>query len=213
MPLVNKMIGLLFLFSSGVMASEKAAPEAVHGAAAEKEYSGKQTQEWSEVQTKLSALKGKVDAQENIVKALIHEKKPGSDAEVATRIELLKKEHAKLQSLIADYNKMSASYETRFPEKGLKESRIYRRVDPQAIQLDETASTYEERLRILQNKIMRQYPKAAQQIQSAKKRKEEAQKKSSKSQKSDEQKQAQPKHGQGFEPKAGEVTDQIILQK
>lgn len=196
-----------------------------HGgaAAAEAAYSGKQSQEWSEIQTKLSALKGKVEAQENLVKSLMLEggghsaSAPSGSGEggghgggaapaghsggMSERIEQLKKEHAKLQSLIADYNKMNADYETRFPEKGLKESRIYRRIDPQALRFDEAGSTYEERVQRLQNKILRQYPKTSKKLQSQKKAKP------------DRHDEHSPVETKKNIPQSGDVTEQIILKK
>lgn len=236
MRLVKKsrvcLLFISFLFFSAAKANDSQAPAAgEHGSAAgpAADYSGKQTQEWNEVQTKLSALKSKVDAQEALVKSLLVEKPGaghgappaesgggsghetsapagghaadgGSEGAMAARIEQLKKEHAKLQTLIADYNKMNLDYETRFPEKGLKESRIYRRLDPQAIQSDEGVSSYEERLQRLQNRILRQYPKTAKRIQAEKKPKKQPVKiKADQSQKE--------------APKMGDVTEQIILKK
>lgn len=204
-----------FLLAQISVANEPAHEAPPHGggaAAAEAAYSGKQSQEWSEIQTKLAALKGKVDAQEALVKGLISEKAHGGgghgggDSDIAARIELLKKEDAKLQTMIADYNKMNSSYETRFPEKGLKESRIYRRTDPHAIQVDETVSNYEEKLQRLQNKIMRQYPRTAKKILASKKPKKVETK-------SDEATVHQSKKHESTSPQPTEVTDQIILQK
>lgn len=185
---------------------------APHGeTAADTAYSGKQSQEWSDIQTKLAALKGKVEAQEALVKGLISEKSQGNghgsqDADVTARVELLKKEDAKLQALIKEYNKMSSSYETRFPEKGLKESRIYRRVDPQALQADQAATNYEEKLQKLQNKIMRQYPKTAKKIQSEKAKKKPEKNKAEDKKHSSKKEEVRP-------ASSNEVTDQIILQK
>lgn len=232
MPWVKIFITVLF-FSPIIFANEHEAPAGgEHGGAAAPaaNFSGKQTQEWNEVQTKLSALKTKVEAQEALVKSLMvqkpgaHEAAPAGGGEhgapaapsggghgesasaagnadpMASRIEQLKKEHQKLQTMIADYNKMNAEYETKFPEKGLKESRIYRRLDPQAIRMDETASSYEEGVQRLQNKIMRQYPKASQNIKLEKKSKKPI----AKIKDAEEKKEL---------PKTGDVTEQIILQK
>lgn len=210
MRLVSLFFFIFFILNSA-LASESAGGEHGGGAsAAEADYSGKQTQEWSEVQAKLSALKSKVEAQEALVQSLIVEtgghrggKTSGGDA-MAERIEQLKKEHQKLQTMITEYNKMNASYETRFPEKGLKESRIYRRTDPQAIRLDEAASNYEEKVQRLQGKIMRQYPRTAKVLQAKKQKKKVVA-----SEKEHEKKPTDKKS----ESKPGDVTDQIILQK
>lgn len=230
MQLVSFLFSFLFVLQIAWSNEEKPAGHGggggEHGGAAtaaEADYSGKQSQEWSEVQTKLSALKSKVEAQEALVKSLIVETGGGHGAPAASggghggssgaggdamgeRIEQLKKEHQKLQTMIVEYNKMSAAYETRFPEKGLKESRIYRRTDPQAIQSDEMVSSYEEKVQRLQGKIMRQYPRTAKSIQAKK------QKKKTVTLESGHAKKALDKKTDS-EPKTGDVTDQIILQK
>lgn len=166
MPWV-KIFSLIFFLTQMTFASDHGGG---HGEASPQDtnFSGKQTQQWSEVQAKLSALKSKVEAQENLVKSLTVDS-TGSATEsreaLAARIEQLKKEHQKLQALTAEYNKMNLEYETKFPERGLKESRIYKRFDPQTVQPDKSVTSgYEERLQQLQNKIMRQYPKATENL-------------------------------------------------
>ncbi len=225
---------LTFIIQFCVQANEGGGGGGEHGGggapAVEADYSGKQSQEWSEVQTKLSALKSKVEAQEAVVKSLIaetggrhgggsssggaHETPPpagghggGGAGGMNERIEQLKKEHQKLQALIADYNKMNTSYETRFPEKGLKESRIYRRTDPQALQINESASNYEEKVQQLQSKIMRQYPQTAKTLQ-AKKQKKKLITPAHEDEKGHSEKKLNPATN-----KSGDVTEQIILKK
>ena len=207
--------------------SEHGAPEpAEHGAPAASEhggaavpeaaYSGKQSQQWTEVQTKLAAAKSKMEAQEAVVKSLMHpgfaggaEKAGGGhDAPAAptghgeSNFEQLKKEDEKLTKLVAEYNRLNTEYETKFPEKGLKETRIYKRLDPQsAAPLENAGTAYEYKSQKLQTKILKQYPNSAQNI---KRQKNKVVKKTDslnhKENLSDE------KTGDG-------VTDQIILQK
>ena len=135
------------------------------------EYSGKQTQEWSEVQNKLSTLKGKVDSQDAVVKNLIIEKSVLTGEQQAAKIEELKKEHKKWQALVADYNKLDEEYETKFPEKGIKESRVYKRISVKSIERIENDMTVEGRLLRLQKKVLNQYPKTAQRIEQKKEQK------------------------------------------
>ncbi len=230
----GKIIFLFLAVYQFAIASEHEAPAASeHGGGAApvaKEYSGKQSQDWSEVQTKLAALKAKVDAQEIVVKSLIqpagaggheaaasggHESAPATghgaegaaaaESHAANKFEQLKKEDEKLQTLIKQYNKLNTEYETKFPEKGLKESRIYRRSDSQSAEpIENGASSYEVKLKLLQNKILQQYPKAAKASVHAKKARTHNVENKSKSTENSVEKQTPP---------SGGVTDQIILQK
>lgn len=238
MQLVSTFLILsLSMFGFNANASEAASSGGEHGsgaAAVEADYSGKQSQEWSEVQAKLGALKSKVEAQEALVNSLIaetggghgggHGAAPsgggheapssgghgsgGSAGGMNERIEQLKKEHQKLQTMIVEYNKMNASYETRFPEKGLKESRIYRRADPQAAITEAGSANYEERIQRLQGKIMRQYPKSAKDILSKKKKNKVV-----KSESHQSNEKAHQKNDGSHPAKSGDVTEQIILKK
>ncbi len=175
------------------------------------DYSGKQTQEWSEVQTKLSALKGKVDNQDAIVKNLIIEKSALTGEQQAAKIEELKKEHQRWQALVADYNKLDAEYETKFPEKGIKESRVYKRISVKSIERIENDMTLEGRLVRLQKKVLNQYPKTARQIEQKKekKRKLEEEKRVSRSHLAEKNKTLNVP----ILTESGDVTESIILKK
>ncbi len=198
--------------------AEHGAPAAgEHGGAASPEatYSGKQSQQWSEVQTKLGAAKTKMEAQEGVVKSLMsaghggsgekasggHEA-PAASAHAENNIELLKKENEKLSKLVSEYNRLNSEYETRYPEKGLKEGRVYKRIDPQgSAPLENAGTAYEFKSQKLQTKILKQYPKSAAELG---KRKSKVLKK---------QEALSPKEALPGAKSGDGVTEQIILQK
>ncbi len=174
-------------------------------------YSGKQTQEWSEVQTKLGGLKMKLDTQDTVVKNLIIEKNSAVGTMQAQKIEELKKEYHKLQVMITDYNQLNTAYETKFPERGLNGNRIYRRVDPKSIERIENDMTLDGRLMRLQTKVLSQYPKTSRKIENEKAEKRRAQKEKAahrsqlyKSKKTEDSIQ---------QPVSGDVTAPLILRK
>lgn len=123
----------------------------------EKEFSGSQTQKWSEVQNELGQLKAKVDAQTLLVKELLKSKKGHESKMSADDIGKLKKEHSKLQSLTVDYNEKLSDFQFRFPEKGLESGRKYIRLENQTLEQMEKSPTLEGRLKKLQKKIKKQY--------------------------------------------------------
>jgi hypothetical protein len=123
----------------------------------EKEFSGSQTQKWSEVQGELGKLKTKVDAQNVVVNELLKSKKNHEAKMSVDDIEKLKKEHAKLKSLTTDYNEMLSDFQFRFPEKGLESGRKYIRLENQTLEQMEKSPTLEGRLKKLQKKIKKQY--------------------------------------------------------
>ena len=120
----SRSIAALILFLS--LALSVSAEE--HGAA-EANYSGKQDQSWELIQAKLAALKTKMDSQTILVNNLVAEKAAlNNSQEVAKKAEELKTQHHKLEELVSDYNKLNDEYLTKFPERGLKEKRVYQRV-------------------------------------------------------------------------------------
>jgi len=156
-----------------------AAPAATEASA---HYSGKQSQAWSEIQTKLAALKAKVEAQEAVVKSLISSSHStsgaghgesqapaagghgGGGAVVPTVsgsvVELLRVEHQKWQQLVEEYNQLNHEYETKFPEKGIKESRVYQRLESSDLETFEKQMTVDEKINESHQKIIKQYPRA-----------------------------------------------------
>lgn len=207
MPLVKFLILICLL--PFAMAEEHGGGEAVKPENAE--YSGKQTQEWSEVQTKLAALKGKVDSQDSVVKALIVEKSTLTGDNQIQKIDQLKKEHQKWQVMVEEYNKLNSEYETRFPEKGLKENRVYRRIDPKSIERIENDMTLEGRLARLQKKVFKQYPKTSKQIELEKAQKQKIED-AKRVMRSNLMNSKKPDKNLS-KPISGDVTEPIILKK
>lgn len=228
-----------FLFvSSFASANEGGGGESAHGgggaatatgSVVSPQYSGKQNQDWAEIQTKLATLKAKLDAQEAVVKSLMGSSSHGSSSHQApsggehgappaaghggagassanvNSSEVLKAEHKKWQDLILEYNTVQHEYETRYPEKGVKELRVYKRIEPSEIEDTQKEMTLEGRVNQLHQKIVKQYRPAIEPVVKPKKIKKND---SIKSEKGDE-KLSLPKKNK-TEPS---VTDQIILQK
>ena len=129
----------------------------------EANYSGKQDQTWELIQTKLGALKTKMDSQTALVNTMIAEKAALAKSEdVAKKADELKIQYHKLETLVADYNSLNEEYLTKFPERGLKEKRIYQRVKVKTLDSFEDDFTLRGRLNKLHGKVLRQYPGAVQ---------------------------------------------------
>ena len=147
---------LIFFIAICTLANEGAEPEA-GTTMPDKEFSGSQTQKWSEVQAELSQLKSKIDAQTKTVEELLLAQKHNEGKVSSVDILKLKKEHEKLKSLTADYNEMLADFQFRFPEKGLESGRKYIRLENQTLEQIENAPTFEARLKKLNRKIKHQF--------------------------------------------------------
>lgn len=209
----SKVVVFSFLFFLVVNAWSNSEPEA---AAPKKDYSGAQSQEWQEIQTKVQAAKGKLEQQETLVNSLLDPKhaaaggaghgeaagantpNAGSESE---RIKTLKQEYKKMLNLTKEYNDLRDQLETRFPEKSAKEGRIYRRINPSSSESVENDMSFEGRLRRINKKIREKYPKSvAQEL--------EIKGKTSESENKDHVKPEKIK----ADPKS-DVTDPIILKK
>jgi hypothetical protein len=148
--------GFILLLST-LVAFSAAAQE---GTEAER-YSGKQDQSWELIQTRLAAMKTKLDSQTALVNNLVAEKASLTDSnDVAAKNDELKLQHQKLETLVVEYNKLNEEYLTKFPERGLKQKRIYQRVKLKSIDAFEDDFTLRGRLNKLHGKVLRQYPSA-----------------------------------------------------
>jgi hypothetical protein len=124
------------------------------------EYSGKQDQKWEAVQTELTALKGKMEQQATLVQNLVAEKNNLKGEALREKLEQIKKEHQKYETLVYDYNQKNEEFLTRYPERGLKEKRVYKRVKMKSLDSFEDDVTLRGRMNKLHNKVLRQYPRA-----------------------------------------------------
>lgn len=146
-------VALLTVFSLSAVAQQSDSAE---------RYSGKQDQSWEGIQTKLGAMKTKLDSQTALVKNLVAEKAALANSEdVAKKNDELKTQHQKLETLVVEYNKLNDEYLTKFPERGLKQKRIYQRVKLKTLDSFEDDYTLRGRLNKLHGKVLRQYPGAA----------------------------------------------------
>lgn len=125
-------------------------------------FSGKQSEEWMSVQNQLIIAKGKVENQQKLVENLIQQKEKLKGAELSAKIENLKEAHIELIRLINNYNTLNSNFETKFPEKGAAVGRVYKRIDPANIDVIQNKMTLEGRLKRLNAKIKKQYPRSAE---------------------------------------------------
>lgn len=198
-------IRVIFFFLIFFLAGHVFANSSEKNVSVEKDYSGKQTQEWQEIQTKVQAAKGKLEQQEIIVKGLLESKHVtgahGSQAANQTeseqeKVKTLKTEHQKLLKLTKEYNELRDQLETRFPEKSAKEGRIYNRINPASLDVIENDMSIEGRLRRIDRKLSEKFPKSA----------------IPKEGHADSRAKASNRVKKKIKP-APEVTDSIILQK
>lgn len=134
----------------------------------DKNYSGKQSQDWEKTQAQLGTVKGKLESQVGLIRSLIAEKSLLKGGAVTLKMEELKKEHIRLQALTDEYNKLNLEYLTKFPERGLKEKRLYKRIKAKSLQSFEEDQTVQGRVNRLHNKILNQYPKSNTEIKKKK---------------------------------------------
>ncbi len=127
---------------------------------ADQQYSGKQSLEWEKIQNKLMSLKTKVDTQHGIIENLLAEKAHLTGEAQSAKAAELRAEYARLEKLTADYNTLNDEFKTRFPEKGIKESRTYRRIKLKTLDTLESELTLQGRVEKLHTKVLSQYPKS-----------------------------------------------------
>lgn len=157
MSYLKLIILLIGLLSLPALANEH--EESREGAApAIENYSGKQDQHWEVVQTELGALKSKVDAQAVVVEGLMAQKSQVKGDELSALAENIKLQHRKYEDLVLDYNKKNDEFLTRYPERGLKEKRVYKRVKMKSLNNFEADVSMKARMRRLHDKVLKQYP-------------------------------------------------------
>ena len=145
--------------------AQEGKPEAKPGVEAQEKYSGKQDQSWELVQNELAASKTKMDAQFAVVNNLVAEKSSLKGEELAAKMAEIKKQHQKYEQMAVEYNKKNDEFLTRYPERGLKEKRIYKRVKIKSLDSFEDDFTFRGRMNKLHKKVLSQYPKSSGQNQ------------------------------------------------
>lgn len=130
------------------------------------DYSGKQSTEWEKIQQDLVTVKGKLEAQTSMVLSLIEAKNSLKGKALDGKLDELKIEHQKLQKYTEEYNRKNHEYLTKFPERGIKDRRTYRRLKAKSLQAFENEMTIQGRVNRLHAKILSQYPKKKTEIKS-----------------------------------------------
>lgn len=155
---LKSIVILIAFFSLPILASEEHEESHEGAASVSQNYSGKQDQQWEVVQTELGALKSKVDAQAATVEGLMAQKSMLKGEELSALVENIKKQHQKYEDLVLDYNKKNDEFLTRYPERGLKEKRVYKRVKMKSLNSFEADVSMKARMRRLHDKVLKQYP-------------------------------------------------------
>lgn len=153
-------LSLTFIFVLSLSSLSKAQDKAGDANLPQEVYSGKQDQSWEIVQGDVMALKGKLDAQATVVQALISEKTNLKGDALSAKIADIKKEHLRYEKLVLDYNLKNEEFLTRYPERGLKAKRVYKRVKIKSLDAFEDDVTTRGRMNKLHNKVLQQYPRA-----------------------------------------------------
>ncbi len=148
----------VLLATSALFAQEKKVVEAVIN----ENHSGKQSLNWEKTQLKLSIIKIRLDTQTALIKKLIADKTRLGGEDLAAKMEELRKEHQRLGKITDEYNQLNLEYLTKFPERGIKEGRVYKRIKPKSLQAYEQAHTVQGQVNKIHDKILRQYSKTSE---------------------------------------------------
>lgn len=122
-------------------------------------YSGKQNQDWERIQAQLSEKKAQLDTQENLIKTLLVEKSALKGAALSEKVAQIKTEHQRFEKLNDEYNKLNETYHTQFPERGLKEKRVYTRPPVKSLRAIEEDLSVQGRVKKVHKKVLSQYAK------------------------------------------------------
>lgn len=114
--------------------------------------------EWVQIQGRLQTLKAKIQAKEKVVTDLIVAKAKEKDPQKSREIvKNLTTEHKDLQTSVAEYEQQRNLLKYRFPEKGMRDDRSYRRLEARSIEEMETQVGLDGVLLKTVNRIREQY--------------------------------------------------------
>lgn len=120
------------------------------------EYSGKQSDDWVKVETELSAVKTKLDAQKAQLDQLLDLSKKNQKM-TKEQMTLLNETFAKYKAMVQEYNEKLEAFELKYPEKGQAEKRTYQRLKVQGSEEVSYTSTLSSRIKAINKKIESQY--------------------------------------------------------
>lgn len=114
--------------------------------------------EWVQIQGRLQTLKAKIQAKEKVVTDLIAAKAKEKDPQKSREIvKSLTTEHRDLQTSVEEYEQQRNLLKYRFPEKGMRDDRSYRRLEARSIEEMETQVGLDGALLKTVNRIREQY--------------------------------------------------------
>lgn len=135
--------------------AESAAPAAATDVISA-EYSGKQSDDWVKVETELSVLKTKLDAQKIQLDQLLEMSKRNQKM-TKEQMSSLNETFAKYKVMVQEYNEKLEAFELKYPEKGQSEKRTYQRYKVQGAEEATYTSTLSSRIKAINKKIESQY--------------------------------------------------------
>lgn len=144
--------------SSSWSAEEKAEDKKAEGGEAKAEAKSEKKDEAAEVQAKVSALQAKIKASEDTIDKLIEEKQKTTDQnQISEIIKNMVNEHKTMEKNVEEYEKARSYLQYRFPEKGLKEDRVYERIEVKSLEEMENEKTLDSQVKRTMNKVRKQY--------------------------------------------------------
>lgn len=159
-----KILLLLFLMSFSTLKASETNLIGKETPLEDLDHSGKQSMEWEKVQVKLATSKGELDAQENVLNALKKEKANLKGQALLEKIEELKTQQAKFDKMSGEYLKDKENFLSKYPEKGLRNPRIYKRTQNKKNKEPENEKELAQKMDKLHEKILNQYPKSSSEI-------------------------------------------------
>jgi hypothetical protein len=114
---------------------------------------------WFQTEARIGELVAKIKAKEESLEKLIETKKGLKEGSPLTKptVEQIVKEHKELEELVADYNKNLNLLKYRFPERGMKMERSYKKKEVQSVDNIEQAIGIDTKLARSLNKARSQF--------------------------------------------------------
>lgn len=198
-------LSLFIMLSGTVYASghgeAPAAAEGGEGKEGEAAKGESKKDDYSESLARVAALQAKIHASEEAIHKMIEEKQHSkSPEEIGNIVREMVKEHRVLQKNSEEFDQARSYLQYRFPEKGLKEKRVYERPEVKSLEEMENAQSMESRIKKTLGKVRKQYeaPEASKKAAAEKAARGKVEEKSSKAKKKLE---------------GPEISDPVILTK
>lgn len=156
----SQALKILFLAVAvvGLGFSASASEEVKEGDKKESKPEIKREEDWNVVQARVSGLETKVKAgQEEINKLILEKNQTKDSARSQEIIEQLVQLHKQLKENVKEYDQQRALLKYRYPERGLKDERVYERIDVKSLPEMESQMNLSHMVTRTMNKVRSQY--------------------------------------------------------